>query len=264
MLQNFWQDVITEISEYYDILVRYTPRLLLGLIAVFIFYLVTRLLKSLVRRYLNKAEDTLMVSFLGRFLEITITIFGLIIILNIMGWQRSASQLLAGAGITAFILGFAFKDIGENFLAGILLAFKRPFRMGDIIESSGHRGRIVSINLREIAIKTGDGKDIFIPNGAVIKTPLINYTIDGFQRLSFFVNLPRDRNFEEFRQRAVDKLSNIKGVLNKPKGPSIEITEISDTHFKMEIFFWVNNRNPEVSNPRIRTEAFKRILEITK
>lgn len=262
MLQNFFQDVIREVYDYYDILVRYMPRLLLALFATGVFYLITRFLKSIVGRYLNKAEDTLMVSFLGRLLEITITIFGLIIILNIMGWQRSASQLLAGAGITAFILGFAFKDIGENFLAGILLAFKRPFRMGDVIESSGHRGKIVSINLREIAIKTGDGKDIFIPNGAVIKTPLINYTIDGFQRLSFFINFPRSKNFDEFRQRSVDKLAGIKGVLNKPKGPSIEISEISDTHLKLEIFFWVNNRNPELSNPRIRTEALKKILDI--
>ncbi len=262
MLQNFWQDVLKEIQNYYDILVAYTPRLILGLVAVLIFILVTRILKSILRKYLTRAEDTLMISFLGRLLEVVIFIIGLVLILNIMGWQRSASQLLAGAGLTAFILGFAFKDIGENFLAGILLAFKRPFKMGDIIESSGHRGKIVSINLREIAIKTGDGRDIFIPNGAVIKTPLINYTIDGFQRLSFFINLPRNKSYDDFRDRALQRLSTIPGILKKPKSPSVEILEITDTHYKLEVFFWVNTREPDVNNPRIRTKTFQLIREI--
>ncbi|HAZ24509.1 MAG TPA: mechanosensitive ion channel protein MscS, partial [Algoriphagus sp.] len=99
------------------------------------------------------------------------------------------SGLLAGAGITAFVIGFALKDIGENFLAGILLAFKRPFKVGDTVDINGIRGVVLNLNLRDTQIKTPDGKDVFIPNATIIKNPLVNFTIDGFLRYDFIVGL---------------------------------------------------------------------------
>ena len=88
--------------------------------------------------------------------------------------------MLAGAGISAFIIGFALKDIGENFLAGIILAFKRPFRVGDIVDINGLKGKVLTLNLRDTQIKTGDGKDVFIPNAVIIKNPLSILPSMGF------------------------------------------------------------------------------------
>ena len=67
----------------------------------------------------------------------SLVIFGLLLFLGIVGLGKAASGLLAGAGVSAFIIGFAFKDIGENFLAGIIMAFDRPFRIGDVVEIAG-------------------------------------------------------------------------------------------------------------------------------
>ena len=70
------------------------------------------------------------------------------------------------------------------------MAFKRPFRVGDFVESGVIRGTVLALNVRDTLLKTPDGKDVSVPNALIIKNPLINYTIDGFLRFDFVVGLP--------------------------------------------------------------------------
>ncbi len=95
-----------------------------------------------------------------------------------LGLTGVAGGLLAGAGISAFIFGFAFKDIAENFLGGVILAFNRPFSLNDTIVIREFSGHIVALNFRTTHIKTFDEGDVFIPNSIVIKEPLTNLTRD--------------------------------------------------------------------------------------
>ncbi|MFC1845282.1 mechanosensitive ion channel family protein, partial [Thermodesulfobacteriota bacterium] len=99
------------------------------------------------------------------FFQNTITwlfsILGLIIALNILGLEKIVVSLLAGGGITAVALGFAFREIGENFLAGFFLAFSRPFSIGDTIQSGDFNGVVKAVELRSTHIRTADGRDIF-------------------------------------------------------------------------------------------------------
>ena len=99
------------------------------------------------------------------------TLVGLIIALNILGLEKAAVSLLAGGGITAVVLGFAFREIGENFLAGFFLAFSRPFNIGDTIQSGDFVGEVKDIELRNTHIRTNDGRDIFIPSSQLFNQP---------------------------------------------------------------------------------------------
>src|SRR5690606_15890540 len=90
----------------------------------------------------------------------TLGVFGTVIALQILGLSGVAGSLLATGGLMAVILGFAFRSIGENLLAGVFLGFSRAFAVGDVIESSGHTGTVRDINLRSVHIRTADGRDI--------------------------------------------------------------------------------------------------------
>ena len=85
----------------------------------------------------------------------------LLLVLTIIGLGGVATGLLSGAGVGAFVIGFAFKDIGENFLAGILMAFDRPFNVGDTVELGGEKGKVIALNLRNTQVKSFDGIRIF-------------------------------------------------------------------------------------------------------
>ncbi len=111
-MQRFWNDILEQVNSYYESIVMLLPRLVLGLFLFLAFLCLAGLLQ-------------------------------------IVGLGKAAASLLAGAGISAFVIGFAFKDIGENFLAGILMAFKRPFRVGDIMEIRNYDGKALMLHTHE-------------------------------------------------------------------------------------------------------------------
>ena len=90
----------------------------------------------------RKSKDSIVTDFLVNIVSFILTIFLVIVCLGILGYGNITDKILAGTALTTFIVGFALKDIGENFLAGILMAFRRPFRIGDLIEVQGMRGRV--------------------------------------------------------------------------------------------------------------------------
>ena len=189
-MENFWNDLLDQVSAYYQSIVALMPKLVLGIIIILVFWYLSSLFKRWSGKWLRlRMDDPLLAVFLSRLVKATFLTIGLLAFLQVVGLGKAAGSLLAGAGISAFVIGFAFKDIGENFLAGILMAFKRPFRIGDVIESGDIKGTIIGLSLRDTQVKTFDGKDVYIPNGMILKNPIINYTIDGFLRQMSFLFL---------------------------------------------------------------------------
>lgn len=157
-----------------------------------------------------------------------------------LGLNSFTNKVLAGAGLLTFVIGFALKDIGENFLAGIILAFKSPFKLDDLIEINGIVGFVKDISIRETLIKTPDGKDVFLPNAIILKNPLHNYTIDGFLRYEFEVGIAYENNPTEAIKLIFETLEKINGVLQGGKKPSITINELATNTINIKIQFWVD------------------------
>lgn len=178
---------------------------------------------------------------------------------RIIGLNGVAKSILAGAGISAFIIGFALKDIGENFLAGILLAFKRPFSIGDIIESNGVKGEVIALNLRDTEIKS-DSKIIYIPNALLIKNTLINYNSAGFLLQTFTVGLEFDSNLDEAIMLVKNVLQNNDQVIDKEHNDAAYITDINAGIAQLNIRYWVQtglSRNNSDHRSKIITEVLK-------
>jgi len=196
----------------YNKLVDLLPEIGLGLL-MFIFAVITGFIirKIIVKKIKPKIKNPLLIDFIARIVSLSFIILGLIFFLRIIGLGGIATNMLAGAGILTFILGFAFKDIGENFLSGIILAFKSPFKIDDLIETLNIVGYVKEIRLREIVVKTTDGKDVFVPNSQILKNPLINYTIDGYLRYDFLIGL----DYESDIIKAIKIIKNINIEIKK-------------------------------------------------
>ncbi|MDH3254313.1 MAG: mechanosensitive ion channel family protein, partial [Acidobacteriota bacterium] len=171
-------DILVEsLRSELDALLRITPRIAVALFVVVASILIGKGLSRVVGRVLTHARlATPHKSFFRRATVWVAGLLGVVVGLNILGLKAAASGLLAGGGITAVVLGFAFREIGENFLAGILLAFKSPFRVDDIIESGDFKGTVRGIEIRHTHIRTSDGRDIFIPNSQIVNKALVNFT----------------------------------------------------------------------------------------
>lgn len=177
-----------------------------------------------------------------------------------------ATTIFTGAGIMTFVIGFAFKDIGENFLSGILMAFKSPFRIGDLIETQGIVGYAIELNLRETIIKSLDGKDVFIPNSQILNHPLFNYTIDGFLRYEFVVGVDYQENLLEVIDLMRDAVEKIPEVLDGEKRPTVFTDEFETNTINIKVIYWVDtlSSKTKASHFAIRTKAMHAVSQVLK
>lgn len=258
LLDDLWQNIL----NYYDNFVAALPRLGLALIVFILLLFIARAARSISQRRLSaRMDDPLLARFIARSVSTIIILLAFMIVLQIVGLGAMAVGILSTAGVGAFVLGFAFKDIGENFLAGIVLAFNRPFRVGDTVELNGQQGKVVTLNLRDTQIKTFDGKDIYIPNAMVVKNPVVNYTIDGFLRLEFTVGLDYGSNFSQATQVILDTVSAVPGVLKAEKGPSIAIGQLAASTLNMTVYFWIDTFDEKISGIKLKNEVVEKVLK---
>lgn len=152
------------------------------------------------RLAVTRRGDRVNAAFLGKLPIWLFGFIGLMAAVDHLGLEGIAKGLLAGGGATAIILGFAFREIGENFLAGLFLAFSRPFRLGDLIRSGDlAEGVVKTIDLRNTHIRTADGRDIYVPNAHIFNDPLTNFTRDGLRRPTFTVGVDYHAPLDEVR-----------------------------------------------------------------
>ncbi|MCB9080931.1 MAG: mechanosensitive ion channel [Lewinellaceae bacterium] len=244
------------ITQFQETLLTYSnwlganlPRLGLALFIFIASLWFGRRLKRVAHYFVKqKGADALLGMFLGKALQILLLIIGIILILNLMGLTRTATQVVAGAGITAFIIGFAFKDIGENLLAGVMLAFKRPFRVGDVIQTMDIKGKIMHLSLRETIIKTFDGRDVYVPNSVILKNPLFNFTMDGFIRSDFVIGVEYRTDLDLAIRTIKEVLPEIKGILQEERPPTVVVDDIKASTVAIKVYFGCTPTNtPKVS-----------------
>lgn len=261
-METFLADFSDLINEYYLKVIALIPKLIMGLV-IFLFFLfiANRTRKFSKSRLTEHLDDPLLANFLSQVIRYSFITVGLFGFLSTVGLGRAATTLIAGAGLSAFIIGFAFKDIGENFLAGILMAFKRPFRIGDVVETGAVKGTIVGLTIRETQIKTFDGKDVYVPNGQVVKNTLINFTIDGYLRLDFLVGLDYGDDIPQARALILQALKQVGEILQEDKGPSVFIEDLGASTVNLRVYFWINTFDPEVSGLEAKSKAIHAVCQ---
>lgn len=229
----------------WDALVAMMPSLLGGLLILIIGLLLARLGSRAIQHWVaREAEDgerrrRRPSNVPGRAVRWGITLLAAILAMQFVGLTGVATSLLATGGVMAIILGFAFKQIGENLLAGLLLSFSRSFDEGDMIESDGFVGVVKDIRFREVHIRTGDGRDIFIPSAAIFRNALQNYTRDGLRQGTFIVGVDYGDDPDAARLCVLNAIRSVEGVLHEPK-PAALVHELGGNWVDIRGHFWID------------------------
>lgn len=257
---NFSEHFLDQIDQLIDNFVEASPKVILLLIVLLFFWGISRLIKlRLKKKIQNKVGDPLLTNFIIRLLNSLIFIIGLVFSLHIAGLGNLTTGLLGTAGLGAIVFGFAFRDIGEHLLAGILLAFDRPFRLGDVINSNSIEGKVEGLNLRNTHIKTQDGKDVFIPNGNImngniIKNPLTNYTIDGFLRQEIEIGIDHNSNVRKALEILLEGATEMPGVLKEDRPSTSHISKLDPRCINIRLFYWIDTFDTNTSQIFLRSE----------
>ena len=233
------------LNDFYDTTVQYFQLNYLNLGVTFLFliagFLIAIFLQQRIKtRLINKSPNQITANFTSQIFGFILKSVVIFSTMYLLGLSSFTNKLLAGAGLLTFVIGFALKDIGENFLAGIILAFKSPFRLNDLIEVNNIMGHVKDINIRETLIKTPDGKDVFLPNSIILKYPLFNYTLDGFLRYEFEVGIAYENDPTAAIKLILETVNKVEGVLQQDKMPLVSISELSTNTININIKFWID------------------------
>jgi small conductance mechanosensitive channel len=152
------------------------------------------------------------------------------------------------------VLGFAFRDLAENYLSGVLLSLRRPFEPGDHVVVDGHEGRVVSLNSRATILMTLDGNHLRLPNAQVFKGVLLNYTRNPKRRLRFTLGVGNEEDIALAQRLGRETLLAMEGVLDDPP-PDALVLEAGDSSMTIQFSAWVDQRL--ASFGRVQSEGIR-------
>lgn len=255
------RDLGTIFVEAWNGFLEAIPGLILALIIVIVGLFAARAIARFFgSKILGRMEDPLMGRFLVTTLKVLIIIGAILLALRAAGLGGIATALFSALGASAIILGFAFRDIGENFISGIILAFNRPFNVNDTIRVVDHFGKVKSLQFRYTHIKTFDGKDVYIPNSDVLTQPVQNYTADGFIRYDFIVGIA----YEDDIQGAKDVIQQVLDTHYRITHDGEHISfvaeeELAASTVNLKVYFWLDTKDFRAGALQVRGEVIRDI-----
>jgi len=166
---------------------------------------------------------------------------GAYLILRVSGLTQLALTVVGGTGLIGLVVGIAFREITENFLASIFLSMQRPFETGDLVEVSGETGYVQQLNMRTTILMALDGNLLQIPNASVYKSNLRNFTTTSNRREDFVVGIGYDDAIDEAQEIARKVLADHPAVLNDPE-PSVLVDSLGRSTVNLRVYFWLNGR----------------------
>ncbi|WP_407518148.1 mechanosensitive ion channel family protein [Acinetobacter baumannii] len=244
-----YHDAYTTIDKIVDSFWERVPYICIAIVVFLIFWLLTKLFKFFVRKTLENRSYTRqnLVLVLNRVGSTAILFFGFLIALVIMIPGFTPGQLMSALGIGSVAIGFAFKDIFQNLLSGILILLSEPFRIGDSIVVNSLEGTVEDIQIRATFLRSPDGRRIVIPNATVYTSALTVNTAYQQRRCEFVVGIGYDDDEQKAKQIILDILNNDRNVLSQPAF-SVNVTALADFSVNLTVRWWVDTTETDISS----------------
>ena len=222
------------------------PYILLALVVFGGFLIAGRVVRGLVYAAGQRTRlDATLADLLGRLASFVMAVLGLFVAAVIIFPAFKPGDLVAGLGITSVAIGFAFKDVLQNFFAGILILWRRPFVVGDQIRAKDYEGTVEEITVRSTRLKTYDGERAVLPNGDVYTSAILVRSAYDRRRVRLTVCIGYPDSIEEARGIIHGVLTETEGVLGDP-GPWVYVTELAPSSVNFTVYFWVESQQANV------------------
>lgn len=238
---EFIQPLSTKLSSMWISLVKASPLIVIALfILLFTWFaakMASRLLRSSLRR--SHIRPSLKELF-ATLLRVVIWIIGTLVSITIIFPSLTPAKLLTALGLGSVAVGLAFKDIFENFFAGILIMLRRPMRIGDFIECEGVKGKVEKIALRETYIRQMDDQLILVPNSFLFTNPLYILTDMPLRRFEIIVGVAYGEHMEAARAVITNALANLQLVV-QDRPIEVYAREFNSSSMDFTVRWWAKS-----------------------
>ncbi len=199
-----------------------------------------KLLTAAVRGSLRKTNRVN--ELLERFIcsAVSKTCWAFLVVLALQRLGINVGPLVAGLGVTGFIIGFACQESLSNFASGIMIALNRPFKVGDYVITAGVEGSVRELNMMAIVLATPDNKRVTVPNKAVWGSAITNFSAMDTRRVDVSVGIDYGADIGMAKKTAIDVLTQIPEVLADP-APMAEVSMLADSAVVLTVRGWCKN-----------------------
>ncbi|MBC1237904.1 mechanosensitive ion channel family protein [Nostoc sp. 2RC] len=231
-----WKQLQSMVNGFIALL----PNIVFALIVFIIFLFVASRIKVLVKRLTrNRRSARNLGLVLGRLAQGTTILIGLFIALSIVIPTFRAGDLVQLLGISGVAIGFAFRDILQNFLAGILILLTEPFQINDQIVFKNFEGTVENIETRATTIRTYDGRRIVIPNSELFTNSVTVNTAFDNRRLEYDVGIGYNDDIDQAKQLMLEAMHSVDEVLKDP-APDALVMELAESTVNIRVRWWIH------------------------
>lgn len=251
--------IYTELARWGRTAVRYVPKVAIAILVLMLFTFLSRWISRLVVRGFDRFSDNYsVINLTGAVVRVLVMALGLFIALSILELDKAVTSLLAGAGVVALAVGFAFQDLTANFISGTMIALTRPIQVGDTVETNGFIGKVLNIKLRSIVIDNGQGQTIEIPSKDVFQKPITNFSRIGHRRIELIAGVSYLDDLAQAQTIARQAVRQLPFVL--PDQPvELHYRNFGDNTIQFMLWFWISPAT--VSPPAALSEAIKAVKQ---
>lgn len=232
------------------------PLMAIALLILIAFWYLAKYVTRSQIPFIRRSDNPLVHSVFKQVVRTVIVLVGVLIALDLLGATALVGAVFGAAGLAGLAIGFALRDIVENYLASVLLSMRRPFEPNDLVEIDKFRGKVIRLTTRETVLMTAEGNHLRIPNALVFKSVIYNYTRNPRRRFDFVVAIGPDEDILLAQTVGVDALVHLEGVLVEPR-PVARTEELGDSDIKIRFIGWIDQRSTDMG--KVRSEAIRQI-----
>lgn len=234
------------------------PAMVVAFFAVVLSLLLARWVGGRQRPYALFTQNPFLQNVLRQVVRAVLIFGGILIAVEVLDVTALVGAVVGTAGIAGIALGFAFKDIVENYLAGLLLSLRQPFAPNDTIDLEGVVAKVVRLTARETILMDLHGNHVRVPNATVIRGILTNYSRNPRRRFEVRLTVAPDEDLPAAMEMGLEALRGMEGVLDEP-GPTALVEEVGDSWVELVWNGWMDQDRSDFL--KVRSEAVRLVLE---
>lgn len=256
--------MLEKVDSWVDGFVRMVPNIIVGIVVFVIFYFIAHLVQNLVKRSLKSSGRDNLGTVAGGFIKWVILIAGFLMAATVIIPSLKPGDLIAGLGVSSVAIGFAFKDILQNWLAGLLILLRQPFEVGDEIVINGFEGSVERIETRATIIKQYNNERVVIPNSDIYTNAVKVKTANQLIRSQYDIGVGYGDSIAEASEVISKAVKSVEGV-DASKGVDILTWDLAASWVTIRVRWWTDSRRGSVVNiHNLVLEAMKLALDEAK
>jgi small-conductance mechanosensitive channel len=242
--------VLNTLAKLWTSFLEHLPLFFAGLAAIALTWGVATVVQRTVDRLLRRFKLRVSLRELAsRLAGVAVWIVGILGALTIMFPSITPAKALATLGLGSIAIGFAFKDIFENFFAGVLILWRFPFEPGDYIQCEGIEGEVKDVTIRNTLIRRTTGELVILPNATVFKSPVHVLTDLPHRRVTVMCGVAYDENVDEARDIIYRAVESCKSV-EQSHPIQIFAKEFGESSVNFEVTWWTGAKPVDIRRSR--------------